>query len=180
MPDEAANPDIFTPHDGAPWLRLPHAAGQAFDLRRLVLAALGLVLLQAGWDILGRVFTGSPGATPEVFQLTGKPPGVSVEMLQSRAWDVAVSAGWRLLEPAQALAAPLRSLFVLGQDVGASVHAFLGMIWAIMVGGLGGGAFARLAVVRASRSSGLSIFGAIRFALRHAAPLIATPLCAIL
>ena len=56
----------------------------------------------------------------------------------------------------------------------------LGLLWAIVVWGLVGGAIARLALVRVSRSPGLSTFGAIRFALRHAVPLIATPLCAFL
>src|SRR4051794_37620664 len=174
MPDEAANPDIFTPHDGAPWLRLLHAARQAFDLHRLVLAALGLVLLQAGWDILGRLFPGSPGAMPEVFPQVGNFPAVTVDSLGSHARELIAGAAWRLLEPARVLAEPIRAFFELGQDAASSLHAFLGMLWAIVVWGLVGGAIARLALVRASRSADEGTLGAIRFALRHAAPLIAT------
>ena len=78
------------------------------------------------------------------------------------------------------LAAPLRSFFALGQGADSALHGLLGLLWAIVVWGLVGGAIARLALVRVSRSPGLSTFGAIRFALRHAVPLIATPLCAFL
>jgi hypothetical protein len=172
MPDEATDTGILTPHDRAPWLRLVQAVAQAFDLKRLVLAAVGLVLLQAGWDSLGRVFSDSPGATPGVLRLGGNPPDFSVDMVRS--------AAWRLLEPARVLAEPLRSFFALGQGAGSSLRALFGLLWAIVVWGLVGGAIARLALVRASRLTGSSTLGAARFALRHAAPLVATPLCALL
>jgi hypothetical protein len=172
MPDEATDTGIFTPHDRAPWLRLVQAVAQAFDLRKLVLAALGLVLLRAGWVLLETVFSGSPGATLNAFRIAGDPPDFSVDMLRS--------AAWRLHEPARVLAEPLRSFFALGQDAGSSLHALLGLLWAIVVWGLVGGAIARLALVRVSRLAGLSTFGAMRFALGHAAPLVATPLCGLL
>src|SRR5262249_54855623 len=132
----------------------------------------GLVLLQAGWDLLGTVFSGSPRTTPDALRVTGAPPDFSVDMVRS--------AAWRLLEPARVLAEPLRSFFALGQNAGSSHHAVLGLIWAIVVWGLVGGAIARLSLVRVTRLTGLSILGAAKFALRHAAPLVATPLCGLL
>src|SRR4051794_29185001 len=49
-----------------PWLRLFRSIGVASDAKALMLAALGLVLLHAGWEGLDRLFTGSTEVTPEV------------------------------------------------------------------------------------------------------------------
>ena len=48
-----------------PGLRLVGAIRMAFDLRKLIIAALGLALLQLGWSILDRLFPGSAAVTPD-------------------------------------------------------------------------------------------------------------------
>lgn len=180
MPEELSHRDQFTPHRDASWVRLLQAVRQASDLRRLFLAALGLLLLQAGWSILGQLFPGSPEVTSDVFRFDGSQPVLSLSESGGHFREIVLSAAWRLLEPPRILAAPLRSFFTLGQGAGASLNAFLRALWAIVVWGLIGGAIARLALIRACRLEGLGTFGAVRFAFRHAAPLIGTPLCAFL
>ncbi len=54
--------------------RLIQAIGLAFDLRKLVIAALGLLLLQFGWSRLDWLFSGSASVTPNMFD-TGGPAG---------------------------------------------------------------------------------------------------------
>ena len=49
-----------------PGLRLVGAIRMAFDLRKLVIAALGLALLQLGWSILDRLFPASAAVTPDI------------------------------------------------------------------------------------------------------------------
>ena len=50
MLTEAASTEILTdPRVGPGWLRLLRAARAAFDISKVVLAALGLILLQTGW-----------------------------------------------------------------------------------------------------------------------------------
>ena len=55
-------------------MRLIQAIGLAFDLRKLVIAALGLLLLQAGWSGLEWLFSGSASVTPNTFD-SGGPAG---------------------------------------------------------------------------------------------------------
>ena len=52
MLTEAASTEILTdPRVGPGWLRLLRAARAAFDISKVVLAALGLILLQTGWAL---------------------------------------------------------------------------------------------------------------------------------
>ena len=52
MLTEAASTEIITnPRVGPGWLRLLRAARAAFDLNKVVLAAVGLILLQTGWAL---------------------------------------------------------------------------------------------------------------------------------
>ena len=63
---EAASTEIITdPPVGPGWLRLLRAAGAAFDISKVVLAALGLILLQTGWGALDRLFPESSAVAPE-------------------------------------------------------------------------------------------------------------------
>jgi hypothetical protein len=181
MVTEPANPEVFTTQRAGPsWLRLLRAVRLAFDLRKLVLAALGLILLQAGWYVLDRLFPGSPTLTSGLLDSAPGPKAVTGVSLDRTAWEPVRSAGWRLTEPARMFATPLISLFGLGKGAGWSLHALLAVLWVVAVWGLVGGAIARTALVEISRMQGLGTLGAVRFALRFALPLIATPLCPLL
>ncbi len=48
-----------------PGLRMVGAIRMAFDLRKMIIAALGLALLQAGWLLLDTIFPGSAAVTPD-------------------------------------------------------------------------------------------------------------------
>ena len=101
-------------------------------------------------------------------------------ILDLSPWESIRSAGWRLTEPARVFATPLISLFALSKGVGWYVHAVLAVLWVLIVGGIVGGAIARIALLQISRMEGPGTLGAVRFALRFALPLIATPLCPLL
>src|SRR5690242_4409665 len=47
-----------------PWLRLFRAPGVSFDFRKVILGAVGLVLLNAGWSLLDGLFPASPDVAP--------------------------------------------------------------------------------------------------------------------
>jgi hypothetical protein len=180
MVEEAINPAVLTPWSGPSWIRLLRAIRLAFDLKKLVLAALGLIVLQAGWELLDRLFPGSSAVTPDVFDVARNPGTVAGVILDSIVWELIPSAAWRVTEPARMLASPLSSLFSLGKGAWWFLHALLASVWAIVVWGIVGGAISRMALVQVSQMHWLGPLGAVRFALKFAAPLIATPLCPLL
>jgi hypothetical protein len=162
---------------GPSWLRLQHAVRMAFDFKKMVLGALGLLLLSAGWSVLDQIFPGSSEVTPDVIEASRMAPAGALGDLIRKPWDLISSAGWRLTLPARLLAAPLMDLFVLGKGGGWSLHSFLGVLWVIAVWGIFGGAIARLALVQLARMSRIGILGAVQFSLKSWVPLVVTPLC---
>jgi len=177
----AASTEItVTPTAGAGWLRLLRAARAAFDFSKIVLAAVGLILLQAGWVALDRLFPESSAVAPA---LHAEPGGASVGTavnMDPIPWEFVRSAGWRLTEPARVLATPLFSLLAPGKGPGWYAHAALAVFWVLVVGGIVGGAIARIALLQVSQMQAPGTVGAVRFALRFAWPLIATPLFPLL
>lgn len=150
-----------------PWLRLLRCPGAAIDPKRLMLAALGLLLLHVGWDALGRVFAPMDELSP---------PSLSTwEPLESA--DVAALA---LAEPAIVVTAPFRVLFGLGSGLRDFVHAALAGIWVVVVWGLVGGTIARVAVVGMTKGERVGLLDALRFASTKALALIGTPLVPML
>jgi hypothetical protein len=181
MLTEAASTEfISSPQVGPGWFRLLRAARAAFDISKIVLAALGLVLLQSGWAALDRVFPESSAVAPARQALTYEANAGAPTILDSSSWEFLRSAGWRLTEPARMLATPLTSLFVLSKGVGWYVHAALAVLWVLIVGGILGGAIARIALLQVSRMERSGTLGAVRFALRFALPLITAPLFPLL
>ena len=67
MPEEVSIRDRRSLTRLFPALRLVGAIRQAFDLRKLIIAALGLVLLQPGWTLLDRLVPATADTTPDVF-----------------------------------------------------------------------------------------------------------------
>jgi len=181
MHTEAASTEIITnPTVGPGWLRLLRAARAAFDISKVVLAAVGLILLQTGWGALDRLFPESSAVTPALHALPGGASAGTPANLDPTSWEFVRSAGWRLTEPARILATPLISLFALSKGSGWYVHAALAVLWVLIVGGIVGGAIARIGLLQVSRMEGPGTLGAVRFALRFALPLIATPLFPLL
>jgi hypothetical protein len=181
MVTAVATTEIVTnPKVGPGWLRLVRAARSAFEIRKVVLAAVGLILLQAGWGMLDRLFPGSSAVAPELHALPVSAGAGAPEGMDLTSWNSVRSAGWRLTEPARVFATPLISLFAVGKGPGWFLHAVLAVLWALAVGGIVGGAIARMTVVEVSRMQGPGTLGAVRFAIRFALPLIATPLLPLL
>ena len=97
MADEALNLDQRTLKRLFPGLRLVGAIRSAFDLRKLVIAALGLALLQLGWSILDRLSPDSAAITPEVFEAAGA-AGITLSA-GPWSWGQLAAFHWRLSEP---------------------------------------------------------------------------------
>jgi hypothetical protein len=148
-----------------PWLRLFRCPAVAADPKALMLAALGLLLLAGGWELLDRVFPESSGLTPEVFEAREV---IGPENLRSVPW-------W-LTEPLRLVTAPFFAAFNPPSDRWAFPHAALAALWSLVVWGLIGGAIARVAVVRLVRGERVGLREAVGFAARKAVPLIGTPL----
>jgi hypothetical protein len=159
-------------------LRLIAALRLAFDPRKLVIAALGLILLQLGWSVLARARPASATVTPGVLDLaqpaTGGTPG-------SR-WpgDGVTALTFRLTQPVRLLTTPLRALLDPASDWATMGHALLGLVWLMIVWGICGGAIARIAVAQVAATRPCGILEGLRFALRSADALIVAPLCPLL
>ena len=169
-----------------PWVRLFRGIGVANDPKKLMLAALGLVLLHVGWAGLDWLFPASSRVTPAVLP-SGRWPalarwadevgvadrGVDPEWLARRLGG----AAWRLTEPARYLVGPFLDIFRVEGDGPTFPHALLAGVWGVVVWGLIGGAIARIAMVQAARSERVEMATALRFAGRKWLPLIVAPLC---
>ena len=173
MTGEDLNLDRRTLRRLFPGLRLVGAIRMAFDLRKLVIAALGLALLQLGWSILDRLFPGSTAVTP-----ASSTAGLSIELdFHAETW---ISASlWQahegLSEPFRNLLSPLSALFDPRGGWVAMLHALLAMAWLFLVWGICGGAICRIAVVRVARMQQTGIGAAISFARRNAVSLTLSP-----
>jgi hypothetical protein len=196
----AGEPNPYAPITAGrlfPWLRLLPAVAAAADPKRLVLAALGLVLLHLGWEGLDRLFPSSGAITPPVpnapvvvdmrgwrefrraFSITPRilqPPAPAFpEDRASVAADVR-SAPWRLSEPVRYLVGPFLGTFSARSNGWTFLHALSTALWGVVVWSLLGGAIARVAVVQAARAERVGLPEALRFAVRKAVPLLAAPL----
>jgi hypothetical protein len=134
-----------------------------------MLAALGLLLLQAGWSALDRVFPASADVTPAV--LSTWRPGVSGDV--GTVFE-------RLTAPVRVVTAPFRALFGPRTGASAFAHAALAALWATAVWGLVGGAVARIAVVALARGERVGMRSALRFTAGKAGPLVGAPLVPVL
>ena len=180
-----------------PWLRLLPAVAAAADPKRLILAALGLVLLHLGWEGLNRLFPSSGAITARVPIRPGDrvmseghasrressitprllhPPSPTVpEDRASIAADVR-SAPWRLTEPVRVLVGPFLGTFSARSNGWTFLHSLSTALWGVMVWSLLGGAIARVAVVQAARAERVGLPEALRFAVSKVVPLLAAPL----
>ena len=177
MLKEAATAGTMTASQARPdWWRLFRAPRLTIDISKLVLAAVGLILLQIGWGALNRLLPESSAVTPSLQILhAGSSRGdrMSLDMV---SWEFIRLVAWRLFEPAEVFATPLIALFTPGKSFGWYLHAGLAVLWVLGIGGIVGGAIARIALLQISRSQGPGALGAVRFALRYAVPLIGAPL----
>ncbi len=178
MPDEVSVLDRRSLTRLFPALRLVGAIRQAFDLRKLIIAALGLALLQPGWVLLDRLVPAAADTTPDLFA-----PSISVKSISERdfwSWETVSVLHFRLSEPVRLLATPLFVFVEPGAGWARMMHALLSLIWLIAVWGICGGAISRIAIVQAATSRQTRSIDALRFALANAGPLILAPLCPLI
>jgi hypothetical protein len=157
-----------------PTLRLIGAIHLAFDLRKLVIAAVGLILLQFGWLRLDWLFPASAPNTPDLFETAG--PGTTLPLARERTWDLLT----QLLEPIRLLATPLFAMLEPSGGWARMLHALLSLLWVIVVWGICGGAIARIAIVQVAKVQQSGVAEALRFSVRSASSLILAPLCPLL
>jgi hypothetical protein len=147
----------------------------AFDPRKLAIAALGMILLQAGWALMDLAMPASHAVTPLPLSANGMP--VASAERWEQIGDLALAMAGRVFEPIRLLTTPLRSLIDPARDWGTMFHALLGILWLFVVWGICGGAIARLAVLQEAQMRQPGIGEGVRFALRSAPALILAPLC---
>ncbi len=151
-----------------PWLRLLRGIGLALDGRKMILAALGLVLMWAGWEAIAVI--------------SGSPPILDLALIEKsetaflRGSPSLSAAALSVTDPIRIPARPFRDLFSLGQGTGQFLNAAAGALWVLIVWSVVGGAIARIAVVQAATGQRLGIPAALRFATGRCFPLIGTPL----
>lgn len=176
MAEEPKNPAARVRNQGLDWLRPIRAVSIAFDVRKVILAAVGLAMIQAGWFSLDQVFPRpmdatdlfAGGPTLQGAASTGS-PGVILNV-----------ASQKVAGPALVLTAPLWELFNARADPIAAGRALARLALVLIVFGIAGGAITRSAAIEAARGERLSLAESLRFASKHAGALIAAPLFLLL
>ncbi|WP_406700704.1 hypothetical protein V5E97_18100 [Singulisphaera sp. Ch08] len=159
-----------------PWLRLFRGIGVSIDPKKLFLAAIGLIALNAGWGALDRAF---PNSDPRI------PAGLSSLAVASTpargdsGFDLGLSL-WQLTEPVQCLITPFVAIFSVRTGGISLLHAFLAAVWAVVVWGLIGGAIARIATVQVATGERMGVKNALKFAFGKSVPLVLGPLSPLL
>jgi hypothetical protein len=161
-----------------PALRLVGAIRLAFDLRKLVIAVIGLAALQLGWLALGRLAPASLKAMPVLWETTGPASFEQVAIPWTRRG--ASELLFRLSEPVRLLIKPLLALFDPRNGWRTTLCAGLALVWMIIVWSVCGGAIARVAVVQIATTRQTGIGAAVQFARKRAGSLVVAPLCPLL
>jgi hypothetical protein len=175
--DEAPNLDPRTLRRLFPGLRLAGAVRLAFDFRKLVIAAVGLGLLQLGWLIVDRLSPGSVAVVPAVFAAAETP---AQDGPVTWSWDQFVRLNGRLSEPLRALVSPLAAFLDPRSSWRTMLRALVSLVWLIVVWGILGGAIVRIAIIQVAQMRQTGVADALRFSLRSAGPLILAPSCPLL
>ena len=181
-----------------PWSRSAEALGISLGTKSLVLAALGLVLMQAGWWGLDQLFPKSAKVAPQVTNVMvsdlelwsfWRSPALGWPGVESSPWMRSLGTFWpfssfegfkhaleMVAAPVRSLMSPFLAVFDPRSDGWAILHAGLAAVWGVLVWGVFGGAIARIAVVRSARGERIGLRSALGFALGKLAPLVGTPL----
>jgi hypothetical protein len=172
--EDGLGEDRAIPSRRWPGLRLVSAVRMAFDARKLIVAAVGILLLQLGWSLLDLAFIDSADVTPDLL-----PRRAVTRASEDFSWSFETinRLTGRLFEPIRILTTPLFALFDPQSRCLRMLHALLGTVWLIVVWGYCGGAIARIASVEQAESRRPGIAAAVRFAWQSGPALILTPCC---
>lgn len=158
-----------------PWLTIARAVPLSFDVRKIVLGTVALILIQAGWAALDRPAPAPTSAASMFLDLDGRsgyPP-----ILRGAVGPSLVAALARIAEPVRVLVGPLLQIVSFDGSLAGSGRAGLALLWAVVVMTLVGGAVARSAVREIAMGDRGTLVENLRFALRSWRPLLGTPLC---
>src|SRR4051812_12315300 len=89
-----------------PWLRIARAVPLSFDVRKIVLGTVALILIQAGWSALGLLTTGD---APNFLDFDGR--SADRAAYGNALGPMFTAALWRVAEPARVLIGPMLQLF---------------------------------------------------------------------
>lgn len=149
--------------DICPWLLLVRALKIAAGLRMLVLAAIALWLISAGWWAAGKAFQGSNDELLQTWirNQTSWPwheaplaKRVEVSPLESFSFRDTISTA-PLFEMWSKYSAPFVHLFDPNQSVAGLAYSLLCCLWALLILGLFGGAIARIAALDLAREESI-------------------------
>lgn len=155
--------------------RLARGIERAIDSRKMILAAVGLLMVHGGWVALGVVFRDPSGPTIAALPRLGDVP---TPFGPAGVVGAIIEAATRVADPYRGLVGPARWLFGIGNGWRATLYGALALGWAVVVWSLIGGAIARIAVVQSAEAGTVGMMTALRFAIRKAVPLAGPPLSA--
>jgi hypothetical protein len=176
--DDGPIPEPTPPLRPFPLPRLLAAIRLAFDPRKLTIAAVGVILLQAGWSGLEVALPSAIATTPDPLELAPL-AGWQAEGVPW-SWEGLAALSFRLAAPARSLIVPLRVLLDPASGWATMLHALLALTWLFVVWGLGGGAISRIAAIQLARARQARLGEGLGFAVRSAWPLIVAPLSPLL
>lgn len=164
-------------HNLFPWLMLLRTCRLAADLRKLLLAVLGIVITGLGWWLIATVILSDQERIVYAasVQPAVAPPRVHAPLDGALhfAWDEterAFLANWLWATH------PVRDLFGREFTLGRFLVTLLSALWAIAVWSFFGGTICRLAAVQLSIDQRLTLSSAFRFARRKWVSYFAAPL----
>lgn len=160
-----------------PFLQLTRSLGYSFDLNKIALSVLGLILLQLAWSVLDASLLDSDG----VKQLHKSPYAIRWEASETMNPISGFSGPFeRLSLPHRILFSPFMAFVTVHPFDRIGIHAILSLLTTIIIWGVIGGAIARIALVQVGWGRGLGLKGALEYTATHVRPLIMTPLLPLL
>lgn len=190
------------PREMFPWLHLLRGLKISLELKKIILAALGVVLMTGGWWVIGRfapqgrvaaqvearpdveskvdvdITTRFPAIELKRLPWEAPPGGASDDVLRSPLNDGFTSqrvptSFFLAFEPIRQLVFPVALMF---QSTGSAFVGTLLGVWTLLVWGLFGGAITRIAAVQVAREGQVGLFEALRFALGRYFNYISAPI----
>jgi hypothetical protein len=172
-----------------PWVHLFRAFRIAIDPRKLLLAALGVILLALGnWLIAHLPFAPEgAGIGVPLWPASGGDPRSAVPLEapvalanEPEALLTSTALRWGLvLQPVWSLLGPALTLFDAGTTWSASAYAWTRLLWALAVWAFIGGAITRMAAVHFARDERVGVLAALKFAAGKFLSYLGAPLPAI-
>ena len=142
------------------WRLLFRAIGIASDPRSLILAAVGLVMMQTGWSLLTSIL-----AQPDWTSLVAPNLFPGSGLLQDERF-----------RPVYSIVRPFFLFFRPDVSAGERFYFSVCALWSLFVWSLIGGAIVRIAVVRVATRGRVSLISALKFSARRLGTLITAPL----